>query len=87
MGGDNEWLFPMGPRKLLNWFSPQAEIDAGINPETARSADHHLATEVPGYWGSRRCLCVCGVGVGAVRVCVFWAAMERGKNSTKKFKK
>ena len=39
MGGDNEWLFPMGPRQRLKRFSPQA----GIKPETARSADHHLS--------------------------------------------
>ena len=30
MGGDNEWLFPMGLRQRLKRFSPQAGIDAGI---------------------------------------------------------
>ena len=40
--GNNEWQFPMGPRQRLERFSPQGGIDAGIKPETARSAGHHL---------------------------------------------
>ena len=32
MGGDNEWLFPMGPRQRLKRLLPQAVIDAGIKP-------------------------------------------------------
>ena len=43
IGGDNEWLFPMGPRQRLKRFSQQAGIDAGNKPETARSADHRLS--------------------------------------------
>ena len=54
-----------GIRQRLKRFSPQAGIDAGIKPETARLADHHLS-----YWGSRRCLCVSVVwGWGGGVVC------------------
>ena len=37
-----------GTRQRLKRFSPQAGIDAGIKPETARLADHHLS-----YRGTR----------------------------------